>query len=143
MVERSLAMLFAPVFLFALVGCASAEAPAPVTGAPPTKEDPAAGSRVAMGLHDLGGGAVQALGMLEHLDLEGGFWAITRGTGDAGEVVAVIANGDELSGTLGPLEGRVVMATGTRSEGPSIRMAGPEMVATEVVEVSDTPGAVE
>ena len=59
---------------------------------------PAAGTKMAPGLYDLEDGTVVAVGTVEYRDLEGGFWAVIGGTqaeGDAGTVVAVIANGDE------------------------------------------------
>ena len=55
---------------------------------------------MAPGLYDLDDGSVVAVGTVEHRDLEGGFWAVIGGTeaeGDAGKVVAVIANGDEFA----------------------------------------------
>jgi hypothetical protein len=79
-------------------------------------------------------------------DLEGGFWAVSGGTeaeGNVGETVAVIANGAEFEDELKPLEGKQVLVTGTRLEGASIRMAGPEIEMTAVEEMSDTPGAAE
>jgi hypothetical protein len=148
MSTRIATTFLALVLVFALIGCAATEAPAPapVDGTPPAGGDPALGSRLAPGLYDLEGGVVQALGTLEYVDIEGGFWAIIGGTeadGNFGETAAVISNGDELESTLRPLEGRTVLATGTRFDGASIRMAGPEIVVTEIVEISDTPGAAE
>ena len=74
--------------------------PAPETRSPGTQPSPAgssaAGTSLAAGLYDLADGAVQAIGTVEYRDLEGGFWVVIGGTeaeGDAGTVVAVIANG--------------------------------------------------
>jgi hypothetical protein len=108
-------------------------------------DDPAAGIGLAPGIYELEDGIVQAIGTLEWVDLEGGFWALTDGTaaGDEGGNVAVLANGDELKATLEPLEGRQVSVTGERFEGASIRMAGPEIIAETVEEIDDTPGAAE
>ena len=71
---------------------------------------PAAGTKMAPGLYDLEDGTVVAVGTVEYRDLEGGFWAVIGGTeaeGDAGKIVAVIANGDEFAdrvpGQRGPL----------------------------------------
>lgn len=101
-----------------LIGCAS-----PAEEAPPmdTVREP--------GLYDLEGDAVEAVGTVSWIDLEGGFWAITD---EAGTNVAVIANGDELHDELSALEGEDVSVTGERFEGMSIRMAGPEIVAESI-----------
>ena len=85
---------------------------------------------------------MQAIGTAEYRDLEGGFWAIIGGTeaeGDVGKVVAVIANGEDYAQQLKGLEGLSVIVTGTRLDGPSTRMAGPEIRATTVIAASDAP----
>lgn len=58
-------------------------------------------------------------------------------------VIVVIANGADLESELKPLDGKTVVATGTRAEGVSIRMAGPEMRVEKIEEITDTPGAAE
>lgn len=147
MLARMILTALATALAFALVGCATApEPPAEPTPEPVGQESPAAGMRLAPGLYDLADGTVQAIGTLERSDLEGGFWAVVGGTeaeGDVGKVVAVIANGDEMAAELEALEGRTVDVLGTRLEGASIRMAGPEIEATSVSEISDTPGPAE
>jgi hypothetical protein len=88
-------------------------------------------------------GAVQAVGTLERSKLEGGYWKITGGTaseGNRGITVVVIANGDDLTDRLRALEGKVVMAIGKRQEGTSTSLAGPEMAADTVDEISDAGG---
>lgn len=130
------------VIALALTACAkSPEEPNAVT--PPADSGAAAGSRLAPGLYDIEGGTVQAIGTLEWKDLEGGFWAIIGGTeseGNLGTVVAVIANGADFADQLEGLDGRTVMATGTRLDGASIRMAGPEIEIDSISEITDTPG---
>lgn len=123
-----------------LVACAAEEEP-PASETP----DGAAGIRLAPGLYDLEDGTVQAIGTLEWIDLEGGFWAVTGATGENTEpaTLAVIANGSELEDTLEPLEGKQVSVLGRRLDGVSIRMAGPEIEAESVEELSDTPGIAE
>lgn len=98
----------------------------------------------APGLWDKGDGTSEAIGMLQWIDLEGGFWAIVDNTADGdGTVVVVIQNADEFTDTIASLKGRMVIATGTIHEGPSIRMAGPEMIA-DSIEAFDAPaGAAE
>ena len=54
----------------------------------------------------------------------------TQATGDRGATVAVIANGDAFRSQLEPLKGQQVRVIGTRSDGVSIRMAGPESSGT-------------
>jgi len=144
MLTRTIALLLALSLALTLAACSPADEPD--VGAPETPmDDPAAGIGLAPGIYELEDGIVQAIGTLEWVDLEGGFWALTDGTaaGDEGGNVAVIANGDELQITLEPLEGRQVSVTGERFEGASIRMAGPEIIAETVEEIDDTPGAAE
>jgi hypothetical protein len=132
------------VGILALTGCAN-QAPAPPEGGGDAAGG-AAGLRLAPGLYDLEDGTAQAVGTLVWQDLEGGFWAVSGGTeaeNNVGETVAVIANGAEFESELKPLEGKQVLVTGTRLEGASIRMAGPEIEMTAVEEISDTPGPAE
>ena len=128
----------------ALAGCgagAADEPPAPSPSSTPSGQ-PAGGAKMAPGLYDLGDGTVRAVGTVEHRDLEGGFWVLVGGTeaeGDAGKTVAVIANGGDYARQLKELEGLSAIVLGTRLEGPSTRMAGPEIKATSVVAASDAP----
>jgi hypothetical protein len=130
----------------AVTGCgkgATAEPPSPAPSSPGTSGGAPAGStKMAPGLYDLEDGTVQAVGTVEYRDLEGGFWAVTGGTeaeGDVGKVVAVIANGGEYAQQLKGLEGLSVIVDGTRLEGASTRMAGPEIEATKIIAASDAP----
>ncbi len=97
-------------------------------------DDPAAGSQLAQGLHDMGDGSVQAVGILSYRNLEGGFWALTEGPegSDSGAVIVVVANAAEFEPRVAELAGTQVIVTGRRLEGASIRMAGPEMEAASV-----------
>jgi hypothetical protein len=133
----------------ALAGCgagAADEPPAPLASSSPTGA-PAGSAKLAPGLYDLEDGTVQAVGTVEHRDLEGGFWAIIGGTeaeGDVGKVVAVVANGDDYAQQFEDLKGLSVIVSGTRLDGASTRMAGPEIEATRVVAASDaSPGPAE
>ncbi len=150
MFARITLALFVLPFAIAAAGCSMTGSstppvpPATQPGTPPS--DPASGSRLAPGLYDLDDGTVQAVGTLEWVDLEGGFWAIRGGTdaeGDTGRTVAVIGDPGGLEADLKALQGKTVLAKGTRLEGASIRMAGPEIALTAVEEVSDTPGPAE
>ncbi len=147
MFAKTVSTLIALTLAFALVGCASSPENEPVTGStPPADGGAASGSRLAPGLYDLEDGTAQALGTLEYRNLEGGLWAIVGGTeseGNLGEVVAVVANPDEFADQLQALKGKTVLVTGTRSDGVSVRMAGPEIVISAIEEISDTPGAAE
>ena len=132
----------------ALAGCgagAQDATPAPSASSPPGGA--AAGStKMAPGLYDLEDGTAQAVGTAEYRDLEGGFWAVIGGTeaeGDVGKVVAVIANGGDYAQQLKELQGLSVIVIGTRLEGASTRMAGPQITATSVVAASDAAGPAE
>lgn len=108
--------------------------------------DGAGSSRLAAGLYDMEDGTVQAVGTLAYQDLEGGFWAIVGGTGadaNTDTIIAVINNSDEFLDQIESLEGKTVLAVGTRFDGATIRMAGPEIVITSIEEISDTGGAAE
>lgn len=140
------------VLAMGLVGCGSSQpATTPVAPTPSVDEQEpvpggAAGMRLAPGLYDIENGKVQAIGTLEYSDIEGGFWAViggTEGEGNVGEVVAVIANGDEFKAELAPLKNKTVNVIGERLDGASIRMAGPEITMESVEEMSDTPGIAE
>jgi hypothetical protein len=94
------------------------------------------------GLNDLADGRKEAVGVLDHRDLEGGFWAIVQATeGEPTEeapVVAVLANAEALGVDLEDLQGSYVRAEGSIVDGPSIRMAGPEMEA-DLLEPAESP----
>lgn len=153
MPARMMTLLLALSLAVVLAACAPADEPE--TGAPPVEpevgapgEMPGGETRPAPGLYDLGDGTAQAIGTLAWIDLEGGFWAVTDPTtagseGTGPTTIAVIANGDELDGELRPLEDSMVVLTGERFEGASIRMAGPEIVVETVDVIDDTPGAAE
>lgn len=139
MTARTIAILLAVLLVFSLAACAPMD-DGDTAVEPPASDGAAGGStQLAPGLYDLADGTVQAVGTLEWSDLEGGFWVITGGTaaeGNVGETVAVIANGSDLESTLEPLEGLAVVANGTRFEGASIRMAGPEIIVETIEEIS-------
>ena len=104
--------------------------------------EPSGGMKIAPGLYDLDSGTVQAVGTVEYRDLEGGSWAVIGGSEsahDAGKVVAVIANGADFARQFEQHPGLSMIVTGTRLEGASTRMAGPEIAATRVVAASDAP----
>jgi len=129
------------------VGCgagAAGESPAP-SATNGSGGEPAAGTKLAPGLYDLDDGTARAIGAVEYRDLEGGFWAVIGGTkaeDDVGTVVAVIANGDDFAQQFAELDGLSVIVTGTRLEGASTRMAGPEIQASRV-EAASTAGPAE
>lgn len=146
--HRVLLVVLALVLGMGLTACApQQQQPGPETPAEtPDEAPPSAGIRLAPGLHEMEDGRVQAIGTLVRRDLEGGFWAIEDSSGASqseGDNVAVIANGDDVNDQLEPLEGRMVSVTGTRFDGASIRMAGPEIVMESIEEIDDTPGIAE
>jgi hypothetical protein len=136
---KILTLILALALGAALAGCASTAEPEPGVTDP---GDAAGGMRLANGLYDQEDGSVIALGVLEWVDLEGGFWALT-GSPEGDGNIAVIANADEFADELQALEGKTVSVAGARFDGVSIRMAGPEVVIESIEEISDTPGAAE
>ena len=138
-----LILVVVAVMAAVLAACGSAgdaASPAP-SASPPASSGgvpigPPGGTKMAPGLYDLDNGSVVAVGTVERSDLEGGFWAVIGGTeaeGDAGKVVAVIANGDEFAEVFTENEGLSFEVYGKRAGDASIRMAGPEITAKRVV----------
>lgn len=144
MLTRITTLVLAAALAFAMVGCTTSgqrDMPAVSDSGDAGSQPGSAGMRLANGIYDLEEGTVQAIGTLTHVDLEGGFWAVTgapEAQGGEDAVIAVIANGSELQGTLEPLAGRTVSVLGARLEGASARMAGPEVEATSIEVLSDT-----
>ncbi len=128
---RALAIAALLAFGLALVAaCAddtASEPPPVIPGTPPVVDAP--------GIYDAPGGRVRAVGVLDRVDLEGGFWAVLGvASTDAAEsqVVAVIENPDSLDADLDDLRGRYVEVTGILLDGASVRMAGPEIRARDI-----------
>lgn len=144
---RVVAIVVAALLIVAgVAGCARRPEPEGESGAGSSKSStatPPAPSPREPGLTELPGGRVQALGRLARVDLEGGFWAIVEGAGEQQgmRIVAVIANASEWERELEALEGAVVIATGRRFEGMSVRMAGPEIVVESIAKAGTVPGA--
>ena len=152
--------MFSRIASFLVLGVVIATLPVAVTGcgadgadeppAPSASSTPdgalVGGTKMAPGLYDLEDGTILAVGTVEYRDLEGGFWAVIGGTeseGDVGKVVAVVANGDEFAQQFKELDGLSAIVKGTRLDGASTRMAGPEITATTVVAASDAAGPAE
>ena len=133
-------LILAIALAVAVTACAP-DTPATDEGAAPPAGD-SAGLRLPNGLYDQADGTVIALGTLEWIDLEGGFYALTGSPEGEGNI-AVIANAADFSTELEALLGTTVQVTGTRFDGASIRMAGPEIVIASIVSITDTPGAAE
>lgn len=142
MLKRLMVLALVAALAMALVACGQQPTvDEPVPG-DQGAGDPAAGIAPQRGLMELEGDRVNAVGALEWIDLEGGFWAVTDGPtpeGEAAEVFAVIANGQEYQSELEALDGKDVIVSGTRLDGASIRMAGPEMQMDDVQEVGRGP----
>lgn len=144
--KRNTTGIIAALAVFAILAVAGCAATDNTTTTPPPAGDPFNGTRLAPGLYDLDDGTAQAVGTLEWVDLEGGFWAViggTEATGDVGTTVAVIANAAEDDPVYAALAGKTVIVSGSRLDGASVRMAGPEMEASSISEISDTPGPAE
>lgn len=145
--NRTATGIVAVLALFAVLAVAGCGATETTTTAPPPAADgPSTGTRLAPGLYDLADGTAEAVGTLQWIDLEGGFWAVIGGTeaaGDVGTTVAVIANAAKDDPAYVALDGSVVRVVGDRVSGVSVRMAGPEIEASSIEGFSDTPAAYE
>lgn len=114
-------------------GCGPSETADPSTVEPPVVLD-------RPGIYEAPGGQVRVVGIFDRVNLEGGFWAVLGvAPTDAAEsqVVAVIANAEELGLDLPALRGRYVEVIGTQLEGASIRMAGPEVEARSITIIAE------
>jgi hypothetical protein len=142
-------VVVAAILLLSTAACGGDPAPetrSPASGPSPAGSAPPAGTKLAPGLYDLADGSVQAVGTVEYRDLEGGFWVVMGGTeaeGDAGTVVAVIANGADYADQFRQHPGLSFVVDGTRLDGASTRMAGPEITVTRVTLVEDDAGPAE
>jgi len=137
--SKVMCLLCAVTISIALTGCASS--PTPIDEPTLTQDEGTAlpeGS-FDVGIAELSDGRSRAVGVLGYSELEGGFWALYDT--DPGEVpedapvVAVVANMGELDVSACSMEGKLVAADGMMSDGVSIRMAGPEIIADDVYEV--------
>lgn len=105
----------------------------------PTTEDVAP-----PGLYEIEDGTVQAVGILNFRDLEGGFWAVVDTVdpeeADEAEIVAVLGPTEEIPAPIGSFEGRYVSVVGERRDA-SVYQAGPfvEIMSIEVI----TPSVIE
>lgn len=155
MLSRIALVTIVLVLALSMAACGSSgQAPKDRTATPPadvpadapvddSAGDAAGGTRLAAGLYDIEGGKVQAIGILQYRDVEGGFYAITFSDDADSEVLAVVANEQEFRRQLEPLKGSLVDAIGTRSDGVSTRMAGPEIVIESITKADDAAGAAE
>ncbi len=139
-----IAAILALFVALAIAGCGASGSATTTTQQ--TLDGPATGTRLAPGLYDLADGTSEAIGTLEWVDLEGGFWAViggTEATGDVGTTVAVIANAAKDDPAYVALNGAVVRVLGTKLTGVSVRMAGQEIEASSISGLSDTNAASE
>lgn len=147
--ERAVAIVclwMACMLFFGVTGCSPAAEPDDGRGVAggadaggTSGDDSVATGAFDVGVSELSEGRARAVGVLGYSDLEGGFWALyDTEPGEVPEgaaVVAVIANMGELDVSGCELKGKLVAADGVVSDGVSIRMAGPEIIADDVYEV--------
>ncbi len=141
--SRTAAVLLGMALVAGLVsGCQSDTTPVDEPAIADTGAGEVAGDAresFAVGVTDLAEGRSRAVGVLGYSELEGGFWALydvePGEVPEGSPVVAVIANMGELDTSACSLEGKLVVADGVMSDGVSIRMAGPEIIADDVYEV--------
>lgn len=137
-------MLMVAAALVLVAGMATAGCTERTSSEPPP--DATGGAQLAQGLHELGDGTAQAVGVLEYQDLEGGFWSVVGGTqeqGSEGSTIVVVANAASFESQVAKLAGSQVIVTGKLLDGASIRMAGPEMEATSIEPFVPTGGPAE
>lgn len=145
--KRTLPIMLAVATALTVAAVAGCTAAPPVSVAPGgTTGNPAAGggpgaTRIAPGLYDMPDGTVQAVGTLAWRDLEGGFWAVVGGAGGSSDtVLAVLTGAGKDDPAYSALAGQPVMVVGTRVEGASVRMAGPEIQVKSIEAFTDVNG---
>jgi hypothetical protein len=127
------AAAIAAVLALALVaGCS-----APATPTPPPVQRPASGGLVpAPGLTCNADGTGVAFGYVEHVTLEGGFWALVAEPASAeasgATAIVVLLPGKVPQEGIAALDGSYVRASGAMKTGVSTRMAGPEMTVDAI-----------
>lgn len=106
-----------------------------------TPGEPSQETPVAPGLHEREDGTVQAVGILDYRDLEGGFWAVVDTSdpaqADDADVVAVLGSSDEIPGPIKSYEGKYVSVIGLQRD-VSVYQAGPFVEVQSIKVVSDT-----
>lgn len=134
MVERRLVTACVTVALAFMVAACSTPAPSVRPGAtgPATTTVPGRTTAPAPGLQRPASGPAVAYGWVMRQEIEGGFWALIDrppASSDPGQpkVVVVLLPGVVPEADIARLEGSYARATGTVSDGVSVRMAGPEM----------------
>lgn len=104
-----------------------------------TDQSPQLSTVAPPGIYDLPDGTTQAVGILTHRDLEGGFWAVVNTSVPEGaasaQIVAVVVPPQGID--LQSMSGRFVSVRGKRQEGPSIYQAGPVIDAASVEVVTE------
>lgn len=146
LVRMRIAVLYLAVVAVALGGCGSqpeSQAPRDIQSGPSeedtvTDEAPSLGQIAPPGLYQLPDGTLQALGILNFRDVEGGIWVVAR-TGVPEEaavapIVAVVKLEDDLAVDLQTMNGTYVSVRGTADDDSA---AGPMIEATSVEVVSD------
>jgi len=88
-------------------------------------------------------GSAEVVGYLSRSDLEGGFWAVydippSPSSAQQPRILAVLVPGSVDESGIAALNGRYVRAAGRVSGGPSIRMAGPEILV-DAIDVAVPP----
>lgn len=114
-------------------GTAVSSSPAPSSrGTLAGSPSPTGGMPVKPHLQTLPGGRALASGWLRHIDLEGGFWALTADApgvkADAPHVVAVLLPHRIGEAAIASRDGSYLVVRGRLSTGVSIRASGPEIL---------------
>ena len=142
-----LALILLVLLVFGLAACGEDGTPTTSTGAattgstaaPPTT-GPSSPALAPPGLYEQPNGSVQALGILTHRDLEGGFWAVVDTMlpeeADTAGIVAVIGVTPDMEKSMESYRGQYVSVIGERKDA-SVYQAGPLVEARTIEVVTD------
>jgi hypothetical protein len=96
------------------------------------------------GISDLGDGRVEAAGYVIREGIEGGFWTLSDRPMSTSSVVqpkiiAVLLPGSVSEAGIAARENSFVVVSGQLQTGPSIRMAGPEVIVDTIAPARPEP----
>lgn len=141
-VRRVGAAACACALLLSLAACAAPSRTGAGSATPTSAPGPTRGVSPAPGLERASDGTGVAFGWVMRSDLEGGFWALvdrpaTESRSGQPRTIVVLLPGLAGEAAIARLEGSYVRASGTLSDGPSTRMAGPEMKVDSIAGAVD------
>jgi hypothetical protein len=130
-IARATLATLALVGIVALGACGSAKQSSPQTTPSETPSSPVAGMPIQPHFEEQANGRALASGWLRHIDLEGGYWALTAqppyAMSSAQTIIAVLLPGAVGEADIAKHTDAYLIAEGALSADVSIRNSGPEI----------------